>query len=137
MTFIFMLALIFGIINTMLMAVLERMKELGMLMAIGMNKIKVFVMIVVETILLALIGGPIGMLLAWLTVAYTSRTGIDLSNFAKGLEGFGMSTFVKPSLLTSSYIIVAVAIMITAVLASIYPARKATKLKPVDALRAI
>ncbi len=49
---IFMLALIFGIINTMLMAVLERTRELGVLMSVGMNKFRVFAMIVLETLLL-------------------------------------------------------------------------------------
>ena len=47
---IILLALTFGIINTMLMAVLERMHELGVLMAIGMNKISVFIMIMMETL---------------------------------------------------------------------------------------
>ena len=62
MTIIF-LALSFGIINTMLMAVLERVKEIGMLMAIGMNKIKIFKMIMLETILLMLTGSVLGMVL--------------------------------------------------------------------------
>ena len=73
---IFMLALIFGIINTMLMAVLERTKELGMLMSIGMNKLRVFGMVVFETVLLGFIGAPIGLLLGWLTVQHFSNVGL-------------------------------------------------------------
>ena len=133
---IFMLALIFGIINTMLMAVLERTKELGMLMAVGMNKIKVFGMIVFETILLGMIGAPLGLLLGWLTVKYMS-SGVDLSNYAEGMESFGLSTMVYPEANLGLYIQLVIAVFITAVLASIYPARKAIKLKPVEAMRKI
>jgi putative ABC transport system permease protein len=64
MVFIFMgiilLALSFGIINTMLMAVLERTREIGMLLALGMNRLKVFAMIVLETFFLVLAGCPVG-----------------------------------------------------------------------------
>jgi len=137
MTTIFMLALIFGIINTMLMAVLERMKELGMLMAIGMNKTKVFFMIVLETIMLAMIGGPIGMILAWLTIVMVGDKGFDLSAWGDGMKEFGIATIIYPTLSFSSYLVVGFAIMLTAVIASIYPARKAVKLKPVQALRTI
>jgi len=63
---IIMLALGFAIVNTMLMVVLERTKELGMIMAIGMNKFKVFKMIMWETIMLAMVGGILGILLSWL-----------------------------------------------------------------------
>ncbi len=135
--FIVMLALIFGIINTMLMAVLERMRELGMLMAIGMNKIKVFGMIVMETIMLALIGAPIGMLFGFLTIRYFNNRGIDLTSFSEGLEQFGMDNFVRPEIGSDFYIQIAIAIFITAVLASIYPALRAIRLKPVEALRKI
>ena len=136
-TAIIMLALIFGIINTMLMAVLERTKELGMLMAIGMNKGKVFLTIVFETLLLSMIGAPIGMLLGWLTIMATNRTGIDLTSYQKGLEQFNMSGMVYPSLTPDTYVTVAFAVFITALLASIYPARKAVKLRPVEAMRKI
>jgi ABC-type lipoprotein release transport system permease subunit len=137
MTVIFMLALIFGIINTMLMAVLERMKELGMLMAVGMNKIKIFLMVVLETIFIALIGAPIGMLLGIATTRYLNKIGIDLSRWSRALEEFGMSEIVRPVLSSESLMTITMAVILTAVLASIYPALKAIKLKPVEALRKI
>ncbi len=137
-TAIIMLALIFGIINTMLMAVLERTKELGMLMAIGMNKFKVFGTILVETIMLSMIGAPIGLLLGWLTVLLTSQTGIDLSTYQQGLDQFGMSGgIVYPSLTPDTYITIVSSVFFTAILAAIYPALKAIRLKPVDALRKV
>ncbi|MDH3650763.1 MAG: FtsX-like permease family protein [Saprospiraceae bacterium] len=137
MTTIFMLALIFGIINTMLMAVLERMKELGMLMAIGMNKLRVFFMVVYETIFVSLIGAPLGMGLGYLTLQYLNYQGIDLSAWSKALEEFGMSDIVRPTLDSETYWLIGSAVVITAVLASIYPALKAIRLKPVEALRKI
>lgn len=137
LTTIIMLALIFGIINTMLMAVLERTKELGMLMAIGMNKGKVFLTIVFETLLLSMIGAPLGMFLGWLTIMATNRIGIDLTAYQKGLDQFNMSGMVYPSLTPDTYVTVGFAVFLTALLASIYPARKAVQLKPVEAMRKI
>lgn len=137
MTVIIMLALIFGIVNTMLMAVLERIRELGMLMAIGMTRIRLFIMIVWETVFVAVIGAPVGMLFGYLTIRALHRTGIDLSMWAKGLEQFGMSTIVRPELEQETYALIALAIFITALVASIYPSLKATRLKPVEALRKI
>ncbi len=138
MTFIIMFALIFGIINTMLMAVLERTKELGMLMAIGMNKRRVFSTIVVETIMLSLIGAPIGLFLGWLTITITGNTGINLSMYSEGMDMFQMSSgMVYPTLESGVYIFVAIAVFFTALIASIFPARRAIKLKPVEALRKI
>ncbi len=134
---IFMLALIFGIINTMLMAVLERTRELGMLMSIGMNKMKVFGMVVFETILLGFIGAPIGLALGWLTVTYLAKNGLDLSAFAGGMEQFGMSTIVYPDLNADIYIQLGLSVVVTAILASIYPAFKAISLRPVEAIRKI
>ena len=69
---IILFALLFGIINTMLMAVLERVKELGMLMAVGMNKIRVFIMIMLETLFLALTGCVIGIFLGYLPLDISS-----------------------------------------------------------------
>lgn len=135
--FIVMLALIFGIINTMLMAVLERTKELGMLMAVGMKRLQIFAMIVVETVFLAMIAAPIGLFLGYLTVSYYGAKGIDLSAYGKGMEKFGFSDFVYLSLDASSFITVTIAVAITAILAALYPALKATRLKPIDAMSTV
>ena len=134
---IFMLALIFGIINTMLMAVLERIREIGMLMAIGLTRKQTFLMIVYETIFLALASAPIGMILAWFTILKMGDTGLDLSNWADGMSQFGISTKIYPQLDPAMYWQIAIAIGITALLASIYPAIKAVHLRPVDAIRKI
>ncbi len=134
---IIMLALVFGIVNTMLMAVLERMRELGMLMAIGMNKLRVFLMVMVETIYLSIIGAPLGMLVGWLTILYFQNTGVDLTNYSEGLESFGYSSMLYPYLEPNAYIVVAIGVVVTAIIGAIYPAWKAVKLNPVEALHKI
>lgn len=134
---IIMLALIFGIINTMLMAVLERTRELGMLMAIGMNKVKVFGMILFETLLLCMVGMPLGILLGGITTAYVGRYGLDLSAFSSSLKMYGLSDMIYFDLDPTVYWQVAISVSLTALLAAIYPALKAIRLKPVEAIRKI
>ena len=134
---VLMLGLAFGIINTMLMTVMERTRELGMLMAIGMNKRRTFSMLMYETILLSFLGCPIGMGIAWLTVWYFGKHGIDLSAFSKGLQNFGFSTMIYTSLANKSYLQVSIMVLITAILAAIYPGLKAIRLKPAEAIRHI
>lgn len=134
---VIMLALIFGIVNTMLMAILERTRELGMLMAVGMNKPRVFGMIVQETLLLSLIGVPLGLLLGWGTVHYLGRHGLDLSAYSSSLAQYGMSPVIYFELPASVYWQVPIAVGITALLASLYPAWRAIRLRPVEAIRKI
>jgi ABC-type lipoprotein release transport system permease subunit len=127
---IVMLALIFGIINTMLMAVLERTREFGMLMAVGMKRNQVFLMILTETLLMALIATPIAMIAGAFLVGYFGTVGIQMA----GLEQVGISQAIYPYVTVGSYFSVGIAVATTAFLAAIYPARKATKLKPVEAI---
>jgi putative ABC transport system permease protein len=134
---IIMLALAFGIVNTMLMAVLERMKELGMLMAIGMKRTRIFLMIILETIMIALVGGPIGLLIGFLTIQYFYHNGLDLSMYSEALEQYGMDRILYMRLEFYYYIIIVAGIITTAIIAAIYPAIKAVKLKPADALHKI
>jgi putative ABC transport system permease protein len=135
--FIIMFALIFGIVNTMLMAVLERVRELGMLMAIGMKRSLVFGMIIIETIMLSFIGAPIGMLVGAVTIYFTNKHGIDLSGYGDAMQQFGMQELIRPEVNPNIYWQTAIAIVITAILAAIYPAFKAIRLKPVDAIHSI
>lgn len=134
---VIMLALLFGIINTMLMAVLERSKELGMLMAIGMNRIKLFLMIMMESLFMCSIAVPIGLVLGYSTMHILGKRGIDLSNWASGLEQFGMQSIIRPELNTVVYVEIVVALVLTSLIAGIYPALKAIRTQPVEALRKI
>lgn len=132
-----LLALTFGIVNTMLMAVLERVRETGMLMAIGMSRIRVFTMVVLETVFLSLIGGPLGLLVAYLTILWTGRHGIDISIFSEGLATYGFSSIVYPELDTGYYLPLTLMTVLTAVLSAIYPAIRAVRLNPAEAIRKI
>jgi len=132
---IILVALSFGIVNTMLMAIMERVREIGMLMAIGMSKAKVFLMIMLETVFLSITGGILGLLLSWIVITITNKTGIDLSSVAEGLNSLGYSSYVKPELGIFFYFFIGSLVIITAMFASVLPARKALKLNPAEAVR--
>lgn len=134
---IILLALLFGIINTMLMAVMERTRELGMLMSIGMNKPRVFSMIMLETFFLTMVGGPVGLLIGYTLVRIFGTVGIDMSYMAESASQFGISSMVYTYLQPEYYLQIAVMVFFTAIIAAIYPAFKALQLKPVEAVRAI
>ena len=134
---IILLALSFGIINTMLMAILERQKEIGMLMAIGMNKIRVFSMIMLETIFLSITGGILGMIISSLCIWYFGNKGIDLSAYSEANSSIGYSSIIYPEVDFDFYITLTLLIIFTAIVASIYPALRALRLKPAEAVRTI
>lgn len=132
---IILAALAFGIINTMLMVVLERTKEIGMLTAIGMNKRKVFSMIMLESVFLSLIGGIAGMIAAWIMVQLTATNGINFAQYAEGMEAFGYSAHIYPEISASFFVLVTILIILTGIASSVYPALKALKLDPAEAIR--
>jgi ABC-type lipoprotein release transport system permease subunit len=128
-------ALAFGIVNTMLMAVLERTRELGMLMAIGMNRRKIFIMIMLESIFLSIVGGFAGMAVSETAIAITARTGINLVKYSEGMEAMGYSANLYPTIDTQFFVTTTILIVLTGIIAAIYPARKALKLNPIEAIR--
>lgn len=128
-------ALAFGIVNTMLMVVLERTKELGMLTAIGMNKKRVFRMIMLESVFLSLVGGVAGMIVSRVLIGLTAKNGINFESYAEGFEAMGYSAHIYPVISAGFFVMVTILIIITGILSSIYPALKALKLDPADALR--
>lgn len=134
---VILLALLFGIVNTMMMAILERTRELGMLMAVGMTKARVFGMIMLETIFLTVVGAPIGLLAAYGSVSYFGKVGIDISAFAEGSAQFGVSSIAYTSLDGSYYLQITIMVVVAALIASIFPARRALRLNPAEAVRAI
>jgi putative ABC transport system permease protein len=132
---IIMMALGFGIINTMMMAIMERTREIGMLAAIGMNKQRIFFLIMLESVLLSLTGGIIGIILGVLITGYTHHTGINLGSLSEGFEKLGYNPMLYPSLDLLFFINLTLMVIGTGILASVYPARRALKLKPAEAIR--
>ncbi|RMH62734.1 MAG: ABC transporter permease [Calditrichaeota bacterium] len=132
---IIIFALLFGITNTMLMAVVERTHELGILMAVGMKKSRLFIMIILESILLSLTGGLLGMGLGAMIIGWYNTHGIDLSAFATGLETFGSGSILYPFLPGYMYVMMGGMILVAANIAAIMPALKAARLQPARAVR--
>ncbi len=132
---IILLGLCFGIINTMLMAVLERTKEIGMLMAIGMNKRRIFSMIILESIMLTVTGGIFGIGLGAAVTKFFETTPINLSMFSEGLESYGYASVVYTSLQPEMLVIISILVILTGLFSAVYPARKALKLNPAEATR--
>ncbi|TVR43604.1 MAG: ABC transporter permease [Bacteroidia bacterium] len=133
---IILFALAFGLVNTMLMAVFERSRELGVLMAIGMNKKRVFSMILFETAILSLMGAAGGILASLITLGVFGRRGIDLAVFGgDSLSEFGFPSLVYPTIAPSFILTLMIMVIATALITSIYPALKAVRLLPAEAVK--
>jgi len=130
-----LLTLVFGITNTLLMGVVERVREIGVVMALGMNHFKVFSMVLIESLLLSLTGGALGMFTGVISIEILAKYGIDLSNFSEGLAEFGMSHMIYPILPLEQYPKIILMVIITAVIAAIFPGIKAMRLNPIKAIR--
>jgi ABC-type lipoprotein release transport system permease subunit len=132
---VILLALGFGIVNTMLMVVLERVHELGMLMAIGMSRPRVFAMVMLETIYLTMTGGLAGIAVAYAVCHYLHRVGLDLYFWKEAYESIGYSSLVYPSVDLLMMLSTALMVMIVGMLSAVYPAYRALRLNPADAIR--
>ncbi len=135
LTVIIMLALLFGIVNTMLMAVLERTKEIGMLRSVGMHRHSIFSMIMLETLLMGLLAGPIGLTMGFLTIAWLGDEGLDLSLYSDALKEYGFDAIFYPEIQNSTYPVLMTVVMVTAFIGAIYPAIKAVRLNPLETIR--
>jgi putative ABC transport system permease protein len=131
---IILLALLFGVTNTMLMSVMDRVREFGVLMAVGMKRRRIFLMIILETLFLSIIGSVAGIFLGSVTVLLVGRVGIDLAWVSEGLSLYGISTMLYPVVHPSVYPTLGCMVIAAAMVAALYPALKATRLNPATAL---
>ena len=127
------LALSFGLVNTLVMAVFERVREIGLMLALGMKPAMIMSQIIIESLLLLAIGLLIGDLLAWLTMQWLAD-GLDLSIVADGLDRFGMSTILVPTLQARDVVMANVTVLILGFLASLSPAWRASRYNPIEAI---
>ena len=128
------IAMAFGIVNTTLMAVFERIREFGLLKALGMKPRWIIQEVIIESIYLLILGMIIGNAAGFLSVLALSVNGIDLSSFAAGTEYWGMSRVIYPAILGQDVIVANLVVFILGLLVSLYPAVKAARFTPVEAL---
>ncbi len=132
---IILIALCFGIVNTMLMVIMERIRELGMLMAIGMNRVRIFTMIMLETVFLSITGGIIGIVAGYVASKYFEITGINLYFWKEAFSEIGFSSLVYPVIDTNTMLVTTVMVIIAGIISSLFPAYKALKMNPSEAMR--
>lgn len=127
------IAMGFGIVNTTLMAVYERMREFGLFKALGMKPWWIVREVLTESFFLLILGIAIGNLLAYLSV-WALSDGIDLSAFAAGAQYFGITRVIYPEIAAKDVILANVVVFFLGLLVSAYPALKAARFTPVKAM---
>jgi ABC-type lipoprotein release transport system permease subunit len=130
------IAMAFGIANVLLMAVFERMREIGMMRAVGMSRARVVGMVVLESTFVTALGLALGVALAICGVWLLSD-GIDISRWADSVDAYGVESVLKPVLRARDFVAPVMIGAITAVLSSFWPALRAARAKPADALRQV
>jgi ABC-type lipoprotein release transport system permease subunit len=123
------------ILNTMLISLHERQKELGVIVAIGTTRSQVFIMLLFEAVTLIFIGAILGYMAGSIIVYWLAENGIDLTHFANAFEFFYMNPVIHPQLTQSSAIKILSATLIAALIAGLYPAWRATHISLSQALR--
>lgn len=125
-----------AIMNTVFMAVTERTREFGVMMALGTPPAAIQRMVVYETLALMLIASFIGYGLGFMLVATFGRQGIDLSGFFRGYSAIpGLTGVIHPQLVASRIVAPGLVLFAASVLVSLYPAARAARLDPVRAIR--
>jgi ABC-type lipoprotein release transport system permease subunit len=127
------LALSFGLVNTLVMAVFERVREIGLMLALGMRPSSILGQIIIESILLLTLGLIIGNALAFASVI-PLRDGIDISVVAEGMEMFGASSILYPEMERGDVILANIVVLVLGFLASLSPAWRASRYEPVEAI---
>jgi len=127
------MALSFGLVNTLIMAVFERVREIGLMLALGMKPGSILGQIMIESMLLLMLGLAIGNFLAWVTIL-PLRDGIDLSIVGEGMEMWGAASVLYPKLYASDMILASVVVLLLGFLASLSPAWRASRYEPVEAI---
>jgi len=137
MIFIIFIVATLGVVNTMLMAVFERTRELGMLKAIGMSGRRVVGLIVTETLLLVLGASALGTAIGFGLDLYMVHYGVDLSALTGGVSmgGVGINPVFHGAITAQGLLLPTVVLSFTCLVASLYPALRAARLAPAVGMR--
>jgi putative ABC transport system permease protein len=131
------ITILFTLVNALVMAVMERFHEIGIMKAIGTRPSWIFSIIMIESVNLGIIGLFAGFIVSVVLVGILGYTGIDLSIFVKLFRSLGSGSVLYPNLKAMDIIIAIFIVFFTSIIASLYPATKAAKIKPLDAIHYI
>jgi len=124
----------FGIANVLLMSLYERIREIGIQMALGMRPARLVASLMAESIILTLGGVAVGVGLAELGV-FAFADGLGLSAWADGLTAYGIPPKLIPILRAEDLQTPVLIAIVTAILASLWPALRASRIRPAEAIR--
>jgi ABC-type lipoprotein release transport system permease subunit len=127
------LALSFGLINTLMMAVFERIREIGLMQALGMRASSVLLILLLESLLLLVLGLVVGNLASIFTLALI-KEGIDISAVAEGMAMFGASAVLYPKFMLADLLLANGVVIVLGLLTCLYPAWRASRYDPIVAL---
>lgn len=128
------IAMAFGLVNSVLMAVFERVREFGLIRALGVTPQGVIAGVLLETSMLLVLGLIAGCIVSEATILVLDRTGIDFSAFQDGSEYFGISRVIYPVSEIMDYLRACITVIVLGLLVSLYPAVKAARITPVQAM---
>ncbi len=132
---IVMLVVFIGIMGVMMVSILERIREFGILMAIGSAYRQLRTQVIIEALILGLFGYVFGMLFGYAVLLYLQRYGVDLSDFADGMEAFGLASIVYGVIRFSYFTTTLAAIILASLLSVVLPLRRLKKLKPIEVIQ--
>jgi len=130
---IIFLALSFGLVNTLVMAVFERVREIGLMLALGMRPTSILAQVICESLLLLALGLAVGNVVAWVTITALAG-GIDVSIVGDALQDIGAGNMLYPVLNLSDVILANLIVLVLGFLASLSPAWRASRYHPVEAI---
>lgn len=130
-----------GIFNTMLVSVMERLREFGILLAVGLSPPRLFGLVMWESMWLALCGIASGVIIGAWPYTYLNRTGIDLAGLVQGgsrdVAGITVASVLRVELYPESALMIAVAVIVATLASGLYPAWRAGSVEPMETIRLV
>lgn len=131
---IIFITVIFSVANTLIMAIMERFHEIGVMKSMGTRPLRIFSMIMFEAVNLGIVGLVAGIITGIAVSGLLGVTGIDLSLYMESMRIWGTGSVIYPTIKSLDIVVATFIVLITTIIAAIYPALKAARIKPLEAL---